>query len=113
MASLQDPVLSYRVGAPYAARVYDAAPAPQNRALLQGPLKKVYSILKVYAVSPKIHSYLRHHSVYESSHNSHNKFWYKIHVCWQNTCILPTVKIYGGYLQMLTIVLDCSQLILL
>ena len=48
MALLQDPVLGYHVCTPYAARVYDAAPAPRNRVLLQGPLRKVYSISKVY-----------------------------------------------------------------
>ena len=48
MASLQDPVLGYQVGAPYAACVYDAAPAPRNRVSLQGPLWKVYSTLNVY-----------------------------------------------------------------
>ena len=48
MPSHQDPVLGYRVGAPYAVRVYDAAPAPKNKVLLQGPLRKVYSILNVY-----------------------------------------------------------------
>ena len=49
VASLQDPVLSYRVGAHDAARVYDAAPAPKNKVSLQGPLRKVYSISNVYA----------------------------------------------------------------
>ena len=44
----QDPVLGYRVGAPYAVRVYDAAPAPKNKVPLQGPLRKVYSISNVY-----------------------------------------------------------------
>ena len=48
MASLQDPVLGYYVRAPYAARVYDAAPTPRNQVSLQGPLRKVYSISKVY-----------------------------------------------------------------
>ena len=48
MPSHQDPVLGYRVGAPYAARVYDAAPAPKNKVSLQGPLRKVYSISNVY-----------------------------------------------------------------
>jgi hypothetical protein len=48
VASLQDPVLGYHVGAPYAARVYDAAPKPKKGVTLQGPLRKVYSILKVY-----------------------------------------------------------------
>ena len=52
MASLQDPVLGYHVGAPYAARVYDAAPAPKKVVTLQGPLRKVYSILKVYDKDP-------------------------------------------------------------
>ena len=50
MASLQDPVLGYHVGAPYAMRVYDAAPDPRNRVSLQGPLRKVYSISKVYEI---------------------------------------------------------------
>ena len=45
----QDPVLGYRVGVPYAARVYDAVPAPKNMVSLQGPLRKVYSISNVYA----------------------------------------------------------------
>ena len=76
-------------------------------------MKKLFYLKWYKTVSPKIHSFLRHHSVYESSHNSQNKFLYKIHVCWQNICVLPTIKIYGGYLQMLTIILDCSQLILL
>ena len=48
MPSHQDPVLGYHVGAPYAARVYDAAPAPKNKVSLQGPLRKVYSISNVY-----------------------------------------------------------------
>ena len=49
VALLQDPVLGYHVGAPYAARVYDAAPAPRNQVSLQRPLRKVYSISNVYA----------------------------------------------------------------
>ena len=49
MASLQDPVLGYHVAAPYAARVYDAAPAPKNQVSLQGHLRKVHSISKVYS----------------------------------------------------------------
>ena len=44
MASLQDPVLGYHVGAPYAAGVYDTAPAGKKRILLQGPLRKVYGL---------------------------------------------------------------------
>ena len=52
MALLQDLVLGYRVGASYAARVYDAVPAPKKRVSLQGPLRKVYSILKVYDKDP-------------------------------------------------------------
>ena len=39
------------MGAPYAVRVYDAAPAPKNKVLLQGPLRKVYSISNVYALN--------------------------------------------------------------
>ena len=52
MALLQDPVLGYCVGVPYAGRVYDAVPAPKKRVSLQGPLRKVYSILKVYDKDP-------------------------------------------------------------
>ena len=48
VALLQDPVLGYRLGAHDAARVYNAAPSPKNKVLLQGPLWKVYSISKVY-----------------------------------------------------------------
>ena len=50
MASLQDPVLSYHVGANDAAPVNDATPAPKNKVSLQGPLRKVYSISNVYGV---------------------------------------------------------------
>ena len=49
VASLQNPLLGYHVGAHDAARVYDAAHAPKNKVLLQGPLRKVYSISNVYA----------------------------------------------------------------
>ena len=52
MPSHQDPVLGYRMGAPYAERVYDAAPAPKNKVSLQGPLRKVYSIWNVYGGIP-------------------------------------------------------------
>ena len=48
MSSHQDPVLGYRVGAPYTARVYDAAPTPKNKVSMQFPLRKVYSISNVY-----------------------------------------------------------------
>ena len=48
MPSHQDPVLGYRMGAPYTARVYDATPAPKNKVSLQGPIRKVYSISNVY-----------------------------------------------------------------
>ena len=51
MALLQDPILGYRVGAHDAARVYDAAHAPKNKVSLQGPLRKVYSILNVYGTA--------------------------------------------------------------
>ena len=44
MVLLQDPVLGYRMGAPYAAGVYEATPAGKKMVLLQGPLRKVYSI---------------------------------------------------------------------
>ena len=46
----QDPVLGYRVGTPYASRVYDAAPAPKNKVSLQGPLTKVYSLSNIYEI---------------------------------------------------------------
>ena len=48
MPLLQDPVLSYCVGAHDAVRVYDAAHAPKNKVSLQGPIRKVYSISNVY-----------------------------------------------------------------
>ena len=48
MALLQDLLLGYLMGTHDAAHVYDAAHAPKNKVLLQGPLRKVYSILNVY-----------------------------------------------------------------
>ena len=40
----QDPVLGYRMGAQYAARVYDAAPARKKRFPLQRHSRNLYSI---------------------------------------------------------------------
>ena len=46
----RDPVLGSGMRAHDAALSYDAAPAPKNKVSLQGYLRKVYSILKVYAL---------------------------------------------------------------
>ena len=48
VALLQELVLGYRLGAHDTVRVYNAAPSPKNKVLLQGPLWKVYSTLNVY-----------------------------------------------------------------